>query len=187
MPSIGIMASGVVRTVTNLIINDGMADFEAGSVTGWSVSNATAAASQVRAAHGTWSMALTGTATATLSVSGTAGATGSSVVTGNMPHTLMCALWGAPGITQWRAILNCWDAANASLPQVLGAYTPVTAGVWADCRQVLTTPAGAVRCRPQFQFQMGAAGAVSYLDKIGLFAGDVPSQSWTLPSVPALG
>jgi hypothetical protein len=98
-------------------------------------------------------------------------------------YTLMASVWAPPGgeydtigvsVAGWR------DAQGATVTGPPGVLVPAR-GYWHDVRYVLTAPAGAVDGAPLFTVYVGPT-EVGYLDRVGLFAGDAPSEEWVLPS-----
>lgn len=168
----------------NLLPSDQLASVEDGTTAGFTPNTGgTIAAVQANATHGTWSLALTA-ATATnpyvnVTLTGQAGVP----VTPSATFTLMADAFvtttGDTGLLGYQA----FDAAGAGIGAfVWGAAIPLTAGATTRMRRMITTPAGAAFLWFTVGYTVAAIGRTANIDRLGVFAGDVPSLAWSLPS-----
>jgi len=165
------------------LLTSAMNDFEDGNVTDWSVSGGTITASTTRARHGAWSMQITATA-GSPQVFSTAAGTAAVPVTGGTTVTVMCSVW-TPGTGGIALVLNPFNAAGTALAQLHSGTLPVASNTWVDVRTTFALPAAAAFVR--WRVVVGAPGLVSYIDRLGLYAGDVPSDQWSAWQPPAGG
>jgi hypothetical protein len=189
--SVGVIASSCVRLGPNMIPADNGASVEAGTTAGFMADQATIAATQAHAAHGTWALAVTMTAAnPNLYVLG-------PMVVGQARYqpypatpgatfTVMAAVWAdTPGATfgwQWQARTAAGGFIGSAFTSpftalTVGAWTVVvrTVGVGSDP----TTAGVTLRWCARGSF---AIGQTVHVDKLGVYAGTVPAEAWSLPS-----
>jgi Siphovirus-type tail component, C-terminal domain len=169
----------------NLFLSDNAASVESGNNTGLiGAAGATITNSTAQARHGTHSVAMT--ATSTNPNVGPPGGTASIPVAPNTVYTMMSSVWVAATGRQCYLAYSTYDAAGAVVVNSSpGTLLNLTAGQWTDLRRVIATGNDAsaflrVWVSPRNLATDGSETA--YIDRLGLFGGDVPGDQWALPS-----
>jgi hypothetical protein len=184
------VAKPVTARFRNLLANDNHASVEEGTLDGWSVpSGLTAASSTDRALHGSRSVRIE----STQSNAGWNLPFGDDFIelgdVGGRTITFMCGLF-LDGPTRWpsdatiRLRFDYRREAGTGIRTDTHYFDASVIGEWTPQRFEWICPAGTVRARMD-QFYISGGGLSMkrcYLDRLGLFVGNVPWEAWSLPS-----
>lgn len=104
--------------------------------------------------------------------------------------TLLASVWVDPAnvhATPFQlGLLWYSDEGTPLVPAQTSAYFPCERSAWSDHRLVAVVPSPAVSVQPRMTVVGSVANVNTYLDRIGLFPGDVTPADWTAPAVPRL-
>lgn len=173
------------RPATNLLVGPNLADAEVGTTDGWGLAaNGTLASSSVRAAHGDRSILYTHTVASAPAVLLTL-APGAPSTT----YTMIASIWTAAAGKTAGVGYRTFTAGNVLIDNYTwGPSQPLVAGQWNQLRFVFTTnPTATIAFLQPLVGPAGGIGEGYWIDRVGLFAGDVPASAWDVPGQPGAG
>lgn len=156
------------------------ASFDGGSVGSWTGVAGTLAATQTRADAGTWSGQLTAAAAGNPRIA-PANSIPSWARVNGVAATLIASVWTSTARTVNLAF-QLYDTAGAPVGSFnFGPVISSPGGGWARLSRYTTLPANAAYLSFQPQIVGVAAGEVTWFDRLGVFAGNIGPEWWTVP------